>query len=353
MGLKHLRRAASAGVLLLCLQGEGVLAYCGGEYGGGEGSPQTPVDSDCDGVPDERDACQELPGDESNAGCPAEIEVVVVTGLPSGVLCPNGQRAASKSHCPRYSSWRNSHTTLAYDSRTHQVSSLDGAAPCGSTVDAGCACGAGKVKVFDEDNDTFHCKNEPPDEGCPNWDQTFDFDLDVWACATRPFDKDPKVAADRLRKCMPNGMFNAHWDSLKNLLEYDPDLPALGQAKCSMVDGKPVTTAIKINLNLINRGSTTRVPGSSPWAWLADVLTHEAYHYDDYQKYNYCWKSWTGFTYSVKLKQEGYTVDEPGMEAYTNDRAWEDYYNELGVRAPEDPDRRTPANTQLPCTLER
>ena len=131
--------------------------------------PPTPRDSDCDGVPDDRDVCPQRQGLESNAGCPAGIEVVVVTGLPSGVLCPNGLRAASKSHCPGYSLWRNSHTTLTYDSRTHQVSSSDSAAPCGSTVDAGCACGAGKVKVFDEDNDTFHCKPAPPDAGCPEW----------------------------------------------------------------------------------------------------------------------------------------------------------------------------------------
>ena len=58
MGLKHLRGAASVGVLLLlCLQGEGVLAYCGGEYGGGGMGPPTPRDSDCDGVPDDRDLC--------------------------------------------------------------------------------------------------------------------------------------------------------------------------------------------------------------------------------------------------------------------------------------------------------
>ena len=41
----------------------------------------------------------------------------------------------------------------------------------------------------------------PPDEGCPNWDQTFDFDLRVWSCATRPLDADPKKLAERVKNC--------------------------------------------------------------------------------------------------------------------------------------------------------
>ena len=216
---------------------------------------------------------------------------------------------------------------------------------CGDTVDANCKCGSEKVKVYDKDNDAFHCYDEPPADGCPKWDQTFDFDLSVWACVTRPFDDDPVEAAKRLKNCMGPGVVGNHWSLLEDLLEYDSTIPAGGQAPCSMVGGNPVPSAVMINPDEIIREA--RRIGASPWQVLADVLIHESYHLEDYFKYDYCWRMWTRFGYAMDLRKGNYTVDEPGMEDYTNDRTFKEYRSQFGVRAAHDPNYRAATDGDL------
>ena len=146
-----------------------------------------------------------------------------------------------------------------------------GGPTCGATVDANCECSAGKVKVYDEDADAFHCYVEPPPAGCPKWDQTFDFDPNVWACVTRPLDDDPVHAAERLKNCMGPGVVADNWNRIEDLLVYDTKLPrdVLGQAKCDMVEDEegtavPVPSSVRINPDEIKRLAKDResLPGS-------------------------------------------------------------------------------------------
>ena len=253
---------------------------------------------------------------------------------------------------------------MAYDSRTHQVSSSDGAAPCGSTVDAGCACGAGKVKVFDEDNDTFHCKPAPPDEGCPNWDQTFDFDLRVWSCATRPLDADPKKLAERVKNCGAPTV-KKYWDhSMILAINYgfssgQPD--RYGGVGCHPDREEPPRhvneppegiTVTYFRSALENAGDRY----SSDWHWAALAPIHENIHVDDFIRFNSCapWETVEGIN---ALKKAGYTerdVNEEGFEKWTRVRSYKEYYDTFGVRAPEDPEHQAALhNKPLSCLFDR
>ena len=87
-----------------------------GQHGMG---PPRPPDADCDSVPDDDDLCPQTQGEVPNGGCPADTEIVVVTGVNPGVLCPGESVAAHRTHCSGFYYWHNSYTTLSYDSRTH------------------------------------------------------------------------------------------------------------------------------------------------------------------------------------------------------------------------------------------
>ncbi|MYJ76063.1 MAG: hypothetical protein F4089_13630 [Gammaproteobacteria bacterium] len=148
-------------------------------------------------------------------------------------------------------------------------------------------------------------------------------------------------------------MLDKHWGKIENLLIYDTSIPAMGQVRCSMVNGKPVTSAIAINPNGLNYAASPNYrPGTSPWQWLADTLIHAAYHFDDFGRHNYCWDLWTRFSYATELRRNRFSADYNGMEAYTNDRTFKDYHNQLGVRAPEDPKYNPAQHGTLLCPLE-
>ncbi len=67
-------------------------------------------------------------------------------------------------------------------------------------VGATCRCGAKTPqKVYDQGNGKFYCRTSPPKKPCAGWDQTFDFDPNVWACATKELDDDPKKLAERVK----------------------------------------------------------------------------------------------------------------------------------------------------------
>lgn len=226
------RAAACAGLLVLCLQGEAALAFCGGDYGSsGEGGSTEPVDSDCDGVPDDRDMCPEIPGVASNGGCPEGWELVFVTGIPEAAICPDGSKVGHQTQCPKFEYWNTAVVReLTYNSRTHEVSSLDNAAQCGETVDAKCACGDGKVKVYDEGKHKFHCKPAPPDGGCPEWGNTFNFDPSVWKCEPNPASE----YMGEIKDCLPPGNIPAvYWANVpyfrwNNNLKNADGKPVLG-----------------------------------------------------------------------------------------------------------------------------
>ena len=226
--------------------------------------------------------------------------------------------------------------------------------PCGETVTAHCRCPeSASQKVYDESTGKFHCKPSPPTAPCSKWDNAFSYDPAVWECATRPFNGDPKDAAKRLKNCIGGGMLDKHWGKIENLLIYDTSIPAMGQVRCSMVNGKPVTSAIAINPNGLNYAASPNYrPGTSPWQWLADTLIHAAYHFDDFGRNNYCWDLWTRFSYATELRRNRFSADYNGMEAYTNDRTFKDYHNQLGVRAPEDPKYNPAQHGTLLCPLE-
>ena len=196
-----------------------------------------------------------------------EVETIIVIG--SMFRCPDGTMVGDITACPAYVSLPNSYFFSTWDPISRMIREFhQSAQTCGATVDASCECGSGKVKVYDEAANTFHCYDEPPPNGCPKWDQTFDFDLSVWSCVTRPFDDDPADAAQRLKDCMKPGVVTKHWGRLETLLEYDNSLAGAGQAKCSMVNGSPVPSAVKINADGI--ASQARRLGHSPWQWLAE-----------------------------------------------------------------------------------
>ena len=256
------------------------------------------------------------------------------------VLCPNGLRAASKSHCPRYSLWRNSHTTLSYDSRTYQVSSVDGAAPCGSTVDAVCACGAGKVKAFDEDDNTFHCFSEPPTDACPVFGQQFNFDLSVWACELIPFDENPKDAMRRIMNCQGQRTFiRNYWTSVSHFA-WNNDLvdnegrPALGAVHFPD-PGETGPITMEINRQLIHTRSTAE---RNRWYILNRVLHHEMVHVGDGVVHGYgLWEP----------KEEGKILREQ-MDMYGFPHTWNGYEDFTEARAVTLFDHN---NADAPCFL--
>ena len=126
------------------------------------------------------------------------------------VRCPGGDRVQYAVQCPEYNQISITFHIMNWNPGTYRIEGTpyDGALPCGQQeVDANCVCGGGKVKAYDDSNDTFHCKPAPPDAGCPEWGNTFDFDLSVWKCV-------PKSAGEymgKIKDCLPQGSIPADY----------------------------------------------------------------------------------------------------------------------------------------------
>ena len=341
--------------LVLCLQGETALAYCGGDYDGGGPSPPRPLDSDCDNVPDDNDLCPQIQGLESNAGCPVDVELVVVTGIRGGVVCPDGAIAAHQTQCAGFRYWGNSYTRLLYNPQSRQVSTLRGATACGDTVDASCACGAGKVKVYDEDDNTFHCKTEPPAAGCPKWGQTFDFDPGVWKCTMVPLDANAEDAAERIKKCV-GGLVSKHWNWIERNVSYNSALvdddgnPAFGAVACvEDSSGRAFNVSMQLN-NALFRNPPAPFPSeASHWQYLAHTQIHETIHVDDHL--NYGCEPWTHPTVRGWLNVYELSHTEMNYEILTQNKAWGAYEQTLGARSPMDPDYNHEEDGAVSCLL--
>ena len=340
---------------MLCLQGETALAYCGGDYDGGGPSPPRPLDSDCDNVPDDNDLCPQIQGLESNAGCPVDVELVVVTGIRGGVVCPDGAIAAHQTQCAGFRYWGNSYTRLLYNPQSRQVSTLRGATACGDTVDASCACGAGKVKVYDEDDNTFHCKTEPPAAGCPKWGQTFDFDPGVWKCTMVPLDANAEDAAERIKKCV-GGLVSKHWNWIERNVSYNSALvdddgnPAFGAVACvEDSSGRAFNVSMQLN-NALFRNPPAPFPSeASHWQYLAHTQIHETIHVDDHL--NYGCEPWTHPTVRGWLNVYELSHTEMNYEILTQNKAWGAYEQTLGARSPMDPDYNHEEDGAVSCLL--
>ena len=152
------------------------------------------------------------PGEEAPdyGGDEAEIETIIVLGN-NRLRCPDGTKVTRINECPGFiQSWLNRVYRLPWDPITHVIrDSRQNAPTCGTKADASCVCGGGKVKAYDDSNDTFHCKPAPPDAGCPEWGNTFDFDLSVWKCVPKPAGE----YMGKIKDCLPPGSIPAsYWD---------------------------------------------------------------------------------------------------------------------------------------------
>ena len=328
--------------------------------GGESGLP----DVDGDGVYPPNDACPETFGVSSNNGCPEGEELVMVTGLRQNkVVCPDGSVASDASNCPGYIIWNSSIATVNYSQRTRQVDQVANAPPCGEEVDAACRCATAKVKVYDENANNFDCYDRPPDEGCP-WDQTFDFDLKVWACVTTPLDKNPKKMAERVKNCGAPTV-KKYWDHPKIVAinyGFSSGAPSrYGTTGChpdrdeppELVDEPPEAISVTYFRSAIEGSGGAY---SSYWHWGALAVIHENIHVDDFIRYNSC-APWLTSEGQAGMRRAGYTerdFNEEGFNEWTRVRSHDEYDDTFGVRAPEDPDHVAAVdNKPLSCLFDR
>ena len=274
-----------------------------------------------------------------------EVETIIVIG--NRYRCPNGTLVRHVVNCPSFVSFSIDYNLAPYDPATHMIRQAQGTAhTCGSTVDANCECGTGKVKVYDEDADAFHCYAEPPAAGCPQWDQTFDFDLGVWACVTRPLDADPEKMAERVKNCGAPTV-NSYWHHSPLSVEYG-SLPAghPAAAGCGPPGNNPPTDIrIRYDRNQL-------AGGSMAWHWAAISTIHEFVHVSDYVRYNSC-APWLTRQGKADLEKAEYEATQQGMHSWVYQRAHIEFYNTFGVMAPSDPDyRAADHNKPLSCLFD-
>ena len=273
-----------------------------------------------------------------------EVETIIVIG--NRYRCPNGTLVYHVVNCPSFVSFSINYNLAQYDPVSHMIRQTQSTAQtCGAPVDANCECGDGKVKVYDESADEFHCYTEPPADGCPKWDQTFDFDLNVWACVTGPFDDSAVDAAERIKNCV-GGVVSANWSRLSTLLRWGSAGGNWGVVGCS---GNEVTY-VELNRQLYE---SRAAPGhSSPWQYMAHTLIHEALHVEDIGKSKTC-QPWTDETMQNLITANGgWPHTEVGYEAYTHQRTLDEYRTQLGVESPHDPFNYDPAvHGKVPCLL--
>ena len=211
-----------------------------------------------------------------------EIETIIVIG--NKIRCPGGRKVNRINQCPGFiQSWLNRINKLVWDPVTHVIrDTVENAPTCGATkVDASCVCGGGKVKAYDDGNDTFHCKPEPPVAGCPKWGQTFNFALDVWDCQ----DNSALDVMGKIKDCLPPGTFPAnYWGHVSPRISWNNNLVNS--------DGEPVPGAtyvpedggpIIIEFNYREIVAQAQAPGSELTEWEAGnvALIHEMLHVVD------------------------------------------------------------------------
>ena len=133
------------------------------------------------------------------AGQPGVVEeILVIEKRPSG----GWSHMTMDSYCARFGTnappWCPGGTTTVGGPGEQDYS---GVQTCTGTdnVTANCRCvGSTPQKVYSATAGTFHCRAEPPNAPCSQWDQAFSYNPDVWQCAVRPFDADAANLAQRV-----------------------------------------------------------------------------------------------------------------------------------------------------------
>ena len=342
MRLKHLQGAVCA----VCLACAAALAafQAGAEAPPGSEGPNY-YDIDRDGFPDNEDRCPDEAAPESNDGCPPEPEVIVVVGT-GFVVCPDGREVSDVRLCPRYFMWSTYYAPATWNRDTGIVEG-DNRQPCGSTVDSQCACGAGKVKVYDDSNETFHCKTEPPAAGC-SWDQDFDFDLNVWACVTRPFDNsNAKSDAERIKNCV-GGVVARNWTAISQVT-YAAIPGAWGDVNCA-------SPPYNVRLNSQRFLSAASSTGNSPWQYATHTNIHEAIHVDDMRTHGGGCNVYKQPKLAADISAAGHPASLAGYEAYTHERTLREYETQLGVLSPREnrPNKQydPSKHRNIPCSVQ-
>ena len=278
------------------------------------------------------------PGSEAPGEMGGEVETIIVVGTM--FRCPDGTMVGDIMACPAYVSFSNSFFIANWDPVSRMIRDFHSAAQtCGSTVDANCVCGAGKVKVYDDGNDTFHCKTEPPAAGCPKWDQTFDFDPNVWACATRPLDAVAEDAAKRIKACFGTGStIHKFWSNVQRF-EYGSCQGRPQALACVVSCGSGgATNTVRFNRASIasarydNNGNRI---DATEWQWFAEALNHEFRHV--YHNVTYGCQPWNnGNFWTGESVPSWVSRTASGEEIVTQVRSVEEYEMELGVKSPFD-----------------
>ena len=293
------------------------------------------------------------PGAEAPGYGGDEIETIIVIG--DKLRCPDGTKVATINECPGFiQSWLERVYRLPWDPITHVINmaSIPNPPTCGATVDASCECGGGKVKAYDDGNDTFHCKTEPPATGCPKWDQTFDFDLNVWACVTRPLDATAQAAVDRVKGCF--GLGSTVQEYLGDVLRFEyGSCPGAAIACIPSCTGDGDVVRFDKD-NIATRAG--RAPDATEWQWFVEALNHELRHVYHNTTYD-CGRDpsnpsalrwgpnsnfWAGENVPSSVPR-----NMVGEEIHTAHKAVEEYHQELGVRSPYDSQYSPSAHKQL------
>ena len=271
----------------------------------------------------------------------AEVETIIVIG--NNYRCPDGKMVAALVECAAFQVfWWDTFFFVTLNS--HGIIPLyqPDASACGNTPDANCACGSGKVKVYDDGNDTFHCKPDPPAAGCPKWDQKFDFDPNVWKCVARPLDATAQAAVDRIKGCFGTG--STVQDYLGDVLRFEygscPGAAIACISSCTP-DGDVVTFD---KTNIANRAR--QAPDATEWQWFAEGFNHELRHV--YHNTTYGCQPWNNSNFwTGEQVPSSVPRNMLGEESWTALQALKEYHNELGVRSPYDSQYRAHIDKQL------
>ena len=282
-----------------------------------------------------------------------KVETVIVIG--ETYRCPDGTMVGDVTACPAYVSFRNSFLLGVYDQVEHIIRRefVASAPTCGATVDANCECGDQKVKVYDKRNDEFHCYDEPP-PGCPKWDQTFDFDLNVWACVTRPLDAVAEDAANRIKACFSTAStIHKFWNNVQRF-EYGTACPPGKLAcviSCSSGGTSNVVQFNEAELNKVRLDNKGNPIDATEWQWFAEALNHDLRHVRHNAKYG-C-GPWNNLNFWVDEQVPSWVQrDRGGEEIHAAVKSLEEYEAELGVKSPYDQGYKPANDKQLPnCRL--
>ena len=97
----------------------------------------------------------------------ANVEVVIAIG--DRYRCPDGTIVNDVVNCPEFIVFSINYSVVTYNPRSHIVPPPpESSAPiCGDTVDNGCDCGTGKVKVYDEGGQPVALQGQATGRGVP------------------------------------------------------------------------------------------------------------------------------------------------------------------------------------------